>query len=341
MTYIIISLGFLFGLALQYGNLNKYNTISGMAVLEDFTVAKTIATAIGIGAILLCIEIGLGLASYHVKPFIVGSTIIGGLVFGVGMAILGYCPGTLPISLGQGSLDALVGIVGGLVAGFIYTLMGPFIHEAWGPNLGSISLHDLFESNSATFYLVVLIIGGTFVGISFWLNNIEKKSDIRWFISGLGVAVVTILIFATSITDRVLGASTFYPYAANVLTGNTANDYFFNVAEKSGNWEMKFLLGAFLSGLIISLIRKDFSLTLIHENWSRFKGNSAAKRIIWAFAGGFLLLFGARLAGGCTSGHVISGGMQLAISSFVFAAFVFVAFLVTGHFFYKKTSATS
>jgi uncharacterized protein len=341
MTYIIISLGFLFGLALQYGNLNKYNTISGMAVLEDFTVAKTIATAIGIGAILLSIEIGLGLASYHVKPFIVGSTIIGGLVFGVGMAILGYCPGTLPISLGQGSLDALVGIVGGLVAGLVYTMLSPFIHEAWGPNLGALSLRGAFSETSVLFYLLVVIIGLAFVGISSWLNKIEKKKDIKWFVSGLGVAVVACLIFATSITDRVLGASTFYPFAANMLAGNTDNDYFLNAVQKSGNWEMKFLLGAFFSGLIISLIRKDFSLTLIHENWSRFKGNSAAKRIIWAFAGGFLLLFGARLAGGCTSGHVISGGMQLAISSFVFAAFVFVGFLVTGHFFYKKTSATS
>jgi uncharacterized protein len=336
MTYVIIALGFLFGLAIQYANLNKYNTISGMAVLKDFTVAKTIATSIGIGAILLSLEIGLGLASYHVKHFIVGNTIIGGLVFGVGMAILGYCPGTLPISLGQGSLDALVGMVGGLVAGLVYTLMSPFIHEAWGKNLGSIALHNLFDSNSVVFYLIVFIIGGAFVGISFWLNKLEKKTDIRWFISGLGVAMVTILIFATSITDRVLGASTFYPYAANVLTGNTANDYFINVAEKSGNWEMKFLLGAFLSGLIISLIRKNFSLTLIHENWSKFKGNSAAKRIGWAFVGGFLLLFGARIAGGCTSGHVISGGMQLAVSSFVFAFAVFAAFLTTGKLFYRK-----
>jgi hypothetical protein len=62
MTWIIISFGFLFGAALQFANLNKFNTISGMAILEDFAVAKTIATAIGIGAILISIEIGLGYA---------------------------------------------------------------------------------------------------------------------------------------------------------------------------------------------------------------------------------------------------------------------------------------
>jgi uncharacterized membrane protein YedE/YeeE len=60
------------------------------------------------------------------------------------------------------------------------------------------------------------------------------------------------------------------------------------------------------------------------------------KRLIWAFFGGFLLLFGARTAGGCTSGHVISGGMQLAASSMLFAFFVFASFLATGKMFYRK-----
>jgi len=336
MTLIIIALGFMFGAALQYANLNKYNTISGMAVLEDFTVAKTIATAIGIGAILLSIEIGLGYASYHVKPLIVGSNIVGGLIFGIGMAILGYCPGTLPISLGQGSVDALFGILGGLFAGLVYTLLSPIIHETLGPNLGAISLHSSLSENPVLFYLLVIVLGSTFLGISFWLNKIEKKKEVKWFFSGLGVALIACLIFATAITNRVLGVSTFYPYAADVLTGTTANDYFSNVVEKSGNWEMKFLLGAFLSGLSISLFRKEFAIKAVYENWIRFKGPSVSKRLIWAFVGGFLLLFGARIAGGCTSGHIISGGMQLAVSSFLFAAFVFGGFLLTGHFFYTK-----
>lgn len=99
---------------------------------------------------------------------------------------------------------------------------------------------------------------------------------------------------------------------------------------------MIFLGGAFLSGLVLSLIRKDFRLTLIHDNWRKHKGTSNSGRIIWAFIGGFLLVFGARMAGGCTSGHIISGGVQLALSSYLFAIFVFGAFLVTGRIFYKN-----
>lgn len=334
MTIVIILLGFAFGLFLQYSKVNTYNTISGMAVLEDFTVAKTIATAIGIGSILLSIEISMGFASYHVKPFLVGSVIVGGFIFGIGMSILGYCPGTMPVSLGQGSIDALIGMLGGFAASLIYTLLSPYIHETLGPNLGKLSLSSVMDSSSALFFVLVFLIGASFISVSFWLNKIEKKTDVKWFYSALGIAVVACIVFAVS--DRVLGASTFYPYLADKLTGATKNVYFIKQVDKSGLYEMKFLIGAFLSGLFLSLLKKEFKLTLIHENWLRFKGNSKPYRIAWAFTGGFLLLFGARLAGGCTSGHIISGGMQLAVSSLVFAVFVFAGFLLTGRFFYQK-----
>ena len=71
----ILILGFLFGAILQYASLNKYDVISGLALRENFAVVKTIALAIGIGAILLNIEISMGLASYHVKPFILGGIV--------------------------------------------------------------------------------------------------------------------------------------------------------------------------------------------------------------------------------------------------------------------------
>jgi hypothetical protein len=335
MTIVIILLGFAFGLFLQYSKVNTFNTISGMSVLEDYTVAKTIATAIGIGAILLSIVIGFGFASYHIKTFLVGSVIIGGFIFGIGMSILGYCPGTMPVSMGQGSLDAVIGFLGGLVSSLIYTVLSPSIHEVLGPDLGKLSVSLNNDPNSIVHYLVVIIIGSLFIGISFWLNKFEKKTDLKWFYSALGIAVVTCTIFAVS--DRVLGASTMYPYIADTLTGKSDNPYFIKVVEKSGLYEMKFLFGAFLSGLILSLLKKEFRFTLIHENWLRFKGDSSTKRIIWSFIGGFILLFGARLAGGCTSGHIISGGMQLAVSSLTFAVFVFAGFLITGKYFYKKS----
>ncbi|HQS56718.1 MAG TPA: YeeE/YedE thiosulfate transporter family protein, partial [Sediminibacterium sp.] len=317
---LIIALGIAFGLLLQYAKVNSYNTISGMAILEDFTVAKTISATIGIGIILLMLETKLGLATYHLKPFFVGSILLGGILFGIGMAILGYCPGTMPVSIGQGSVDAMIGFIGGLAASLLYTILSPSIHEALGPNLGKITLGFNFGNDSPMHYLIFFATAALFIGISFWLQKIAKTKDTKWLVTAFGIALITAAIFA--ISDRVLGASTFDPYAADQIVGFTDNSYFQNNVEKSGFYEMKFLFGAFLAGLIPNILKGNFKLILIHENWLRFKGESKIKRIFWSFIGGFILLFGARLAGGCTSGHIISGGMQLAISSLFFAIFV-------------------
>jgi uncharacterized protein len=335
MNWIILIMGIVFGTLLQYARLNRYNTISGLAVLENFTVAKTIAVAMGIGAILISVETGLGLASYHVKPFLVTGIMAGGLIFGVGMAILGYCPGTLAVSLGEGSIDALFGIIGGLVSGLVYTLLVPSIKGLLGPDLGTISLFTAIGSNAVIFYPLVILAGAFFVGMAFWLNKLEKAKDYRWLVSGAGIAILGGLIFLTSLTNRVIGASSLYPYLGDLLTGTTDNEYFTKV-QPAGRWELIFLSGAFLSAVVISLLRKEFKLTVIHSNWEKYKGKSVGKRLVWSFIGGFILIFGARLAGGCTSGHIISGGMQLAVSSLVFAVFVFAGFLATGKLFYRK-----
>jgi len=283
------------------------------------------------------VEIGLGFATYHIKPFLLGGIAIGGIVFGTGMAILGYCPGTLPVSMGEGSVDALIGITGGLFGGFIFTVVSPSIQSILGPNLGSISLFTLIGQHHIIFYVLDIILGASFVLIAFWLNKKEKASDLKWLYSGIGLAVLNAAVFLHVLSNRIIGASTAYPYAADLLTGNTSNNYFSNI-QQPGQWELLFLTGAFVSGIVISLIRKEFKITLIHSNWKKYKGNSAIKRIIWSFVGGFILVFGARMAGGCTSGHILSGGMQFSLSSLVFAVFVFTGLLITGKYFYKQNA---
>ena len=334
----IFFLGFLFGAILQYAKLNRFDTISGLAMLKNFAVIKAILVAIGVGAILISIEIGLGFASYHTKPLILGGIMMGGLIFGTGMAILGYCPGTLPISLGEGSLDALIGILGGLVAGFLYTILLPSIHGILGPDFGNITLRSSLAGNTTLFFILVFLIAAIFIAFSLWIHRFEKIKDLKWLYAGIALAILNGIIFLTVVTDRIMGASTAYPYVSDLITGTTANDYFSKI-KGPGQWELIFLTGSFFSGLVLSLIRKDFKLVLIHQNWKKYKGDSKYKRIIWSFVGGFLIIIGARMAGGCTSGHIISGGMQLAASSLLFAFFVFTGLLVTGRLFYGKIDA--
>ena len=326
-------LGFIFGVLLQSARLNRYDTISGMATLENFKVAKAIALAIGVGVILLNVEIGFGLAAYHIKPFLLGGIVLGGLIFGAGMAILGYCPGTVMVSAGEGSLDAMVGILGGLAGGLVYTLVLPSISPLLGPNIGTWSLYTALGDLPMIFYPVMILCGLAFIAIAFVVHKLDKSQDKSWIIAGTGIAILAAFVF--HFADRPIGASTFFPYVADNIFGAVDNEYFKQIS-KSGNWEVLFLAGGLISGLVISLIRKDFKIRMIHDNWAKYEGNSFGKRAIWAFAGGFILIFGARMAGGCTSGHVISGGIQLAASSLAFAIFVFAGLLLTGKFFYLK-----
>lgn len=335
MTALILFFGFLFGLTLRYASLNKYNVISGMATLDNLAVAKAIAIAVGLGAILLNIEIATGFASYHVKPLILGGIVFGGIIFGVGMAILGYCPGTLAISLGEGSLDALFGIAGGLLGGWIFTLFLPEIKSVLGPDFGALSLNSVV-SNKFLFFILVFVIGAIFIAVAFWLHKAERNpKNWRWLLTGIVLAVLNVIIFSKYGSNRPIGASTTYPYVADALSGLNQNEYFLKI-QKPGKWELIFLAGAFLAGLIGSVFSKTFKLQLIYENWEKYKGTSKSKRVIWAFVGGFLLILGARMAGGCTSGHVVSGGMQIAFSSLLFGAVVFGSLLLTGKLFYKK-----
>jgi uncharacterized membrane protein YedE/YeeE len=335
MNLLIVVFGFFFGALLWYAKLNRYNTISGMATLEDLAVAKAIAVAIGVGVVLINAEIGLGLATYHAKPVILSGLIVGGLLFGAGMAILGYCPGTLAVSMGEGALDAVIGFIGGIAGGLIYTVAYPSIRPLLGADLGKITLRTAMDGNDAWFYLTTIIIAACMISIAFWLHKKEKDADLKWLYAGIGLAVLNALVFLTPLTDRVIGASSFYPYAAGSTAGLKDTEYF-GMIEAPGHWEFLFLSGAFLSGLVLSVTTRQFKWTMVHSRWAKYKGTSVSKRVVWSFLGGVMLLLGARMAGGCTSGHVISGGMQLALSSYVFMVFVFTGLLITGRLFYSK-----
>ncbi len=161
-----------------------------------------------------------------------------------------------------------------------------------------------------------------------------KSRPLSWFWAGVLLAVLNVIIINVYMANRPIGASGAYPDLAGWLTGLSASAYL-KLLGKS-HWELYFLLGALIGGFLAAVFSGDFKVKLIPDLWRQVKGEGAGKRILWAFVGGFYLIFGARLAGGCTSGHILSGGMQLAVSSLLFAGVAIGAFLAMGHFFYRK-----
>lgn len=123
-------IGIFFGFFLQKGGVTNYNIIIGQLLLTDFTVFKVMLSAVIVGMLGVYFLRSLGYAQLHPKPGSLGATVIGGLIFGVGFAVLGYCPGTVAGAVGQGFLDALFGgIVGMLIGAGLFASLYPKLQK--------------------------------------------------------------------------------------------------------------------------------------------------------------------------------------------------------------------
>lgn len=112
-----ILFGFIFGFLLQKGGVTEYPILIGQLLLTDFTVVKIILTAIAVGMIGVHLLVHLGWAQLHIKKGSWGASLIGGIIFGIGFGLLGYCPGTVSGAAAKGYIDALMGGIPGLLAG--------------------------------------------------------------------------------------------------------------------------------------------------------------------------------------------------------------------------------
>ncbi|RZN43492.1 MAG: YeeE/YedE family protein [Methanophagales archaeon ANME-1-THS] len=124
-------IGILFGFLLQKGGVTDYNVIIGQLLLTDFTVLRIMLSASITGMLGVHLLRSLGLAQLHPKPGSLGATVLGGLIFGAGFAVLGYCPGTVAGAVGQGALDALFGgVVGILIGSGIFAALYPRLQRS-------------------------------------------------------------------------------------------------------------------------------------------------------------------------------------------------------------------
>ncbi len=126
---LAVVLGFVFGVLLHRGGVAAYNTIVNQFLFKDFTVLKIMLTAIIVGGIGVLILHSFGLAVYSIKPADLLGVALGAAIFGVGMVVYGYCPGTGLAAIGTGSLHALVGFLGMLVGGMLYAWSFPWVQK--------------------------------------------------------------------------------------------------------------------------------------------------------------------------------------------------------------------
>ena len=172
---LVFLIGVIFGGIIQYTRVDKFEKIAGFAMLKDTIVPKMLFLAVGLTSIGLYFMIEAGWAHYHVKPIIWQGLIIGGTLFGISMAIFGKCPGTGPVSIAEGRIDVLVGAIGGLLGGLVFTLYyDDFFKPLMGESAGKLTLAEFFPGHE---HLVVLIFGIVVTLVAIAIPKVEMFDE--------------------------------------------------------------------------------------------------------------------------------------------------------------------
>ena len=143
--FIGFLIGCAFGTILFLGGASSYRRIMGTLLLKDMWIIKLMMTAIGVGTLgVYLLDFG-GLANMSIKPAYIGGVAVGGVIFGIGWAVSGYCPGTCVVGSAEGKGDAIFTLIGGLVGAFIFALAFPYLESTLIEplNFGKVTLESL------------------------------------------------------------------------------------------------------------------------------------------------------------------------------------------------------
>lgn len=171
--------GIIFGFLLQKGHVTRYRVIVGQFLLQDFTMLKVMLTAVVVGGIGFYALVHLGIASMHVKPMLLGGVVVGGLLFGIGMAILGYCPGTGVAAMVDGSRHAIYGVLGMLLGAAVYAEVYPIFSRtllAMG-DFGKVTLVDITGASPYILLLGIGVVAAVLFGVIEIWERSAKQPD--------------------------------------------------------------------------------------------------------------------------------------------------------------------
>jgi hypothetical protein len=171
-------LGFLFGWSLHKAGLTHYARIVNVYRFRDMTVLRFMLTALVVGGFAIQAGIELGFApSAPIPPTSMLANVVGGVVFGVGMATAGYCPGTIVAEAGEGRLDAWVaGLSGLLVGAIVFGLLQPAIMPTLA-RVGSLGRVTFADLAGASPWLVLLVFGQAVVLVLILIARVGGKAS--------------------------------------------------------------------------------------------------------------------------------------------------------------------
>jgi uncharacterized membrane protein YedE/YeeE len=171
-VWTVLFIGFVFGAIILYSRLDKFEKMAGFMIFEDTLVPRMAMTTVALSSIGFYFMVQSGYATFDIKPTLLGGLVIGGILFGMGLVILGKCPSAFFVSVSEGRVDALVGVIGGMFGGLVFTIAYPWIEKIMGPDLGKIRVPDFFAEHGL---LTVVIFSTVLLIVAFLIPTIDYK----------------------------------------------------------------------------------------------------------------------------------------------------------------------
>ena len=167
-----------------------------------------------------------------------------------------------------------------------------------------------------------------------------RKEEWSPYVAGILLGIVGVL--AVLLSNSLLGASGAFENIAGLigkaLAPQAFDNMYFNFIMPPGiTWGVVLLVGVFFGGMLGAFSSGTFKWRLVSDDqWKKVFGPQVWKRWVLAFLGAIVLEYGAGIAGGCTSGLAISGGMLLAPAAYLFIAGMFASGITTALIVYRK-----
>lgn len=156
------------------------------------------------------------------------------------------------------------------------------------------------------------------------MNNVplEVYSSPTWSPYLVGALIGVLSMFTFLFSDKPIGVSSAYAKLSGLLgevfsKRHTLSLKYFQDNAPKIDWEVMLLIGVIIGAFVSAWTAGDFTGEWVPRMWAERFGDGVPLRLLASFAGGAIMAFGARMAGGCTSGHGISGALQLSVGSWV------------------------
>ncbi|XP_071487501.1 thiosulfate transporter TsuA-like [Diadema antillarum] len=354
--------GMIFGIAAEKGRVFETATIRGQFIYQRFIMMKMFLSAAGTSCLCLALLSVIPATRHKFEAARTAyvscltqkgviTVIIGGAILGAGMAISGSCPGMVLVQIGAwlSNGGGAVTFLGCIVAVFVYALLEPCMTRLMAPAKPYDKyLADSFVDKWKVHFAFLAATMGVLMGLVVitieilkpWTTDLANPNVIgSWFFENLawppyvsGIMIGSLQIpLILLMSDTIGGSSSYCTLCAQVLVTRRMEEWLPYLARfKRGSenwWQVSYVLGAVVGACVSAAA-------------SRSLGSVPGVSLASSFIGGFLLIFGSRLASGCTSGHGLSGMAVLSLLSFLAVAAMFAGGTAIGFIFWAVCNSS-